>query len=168
MRQPEVSLIWAQDRQGLIGRGSSLPWRLPEDMAWFRRHTMGKPILMGRKTFDSIGRALPGRLNLIQSRGSLRLPGDCVLVRDFEEALQAAAGCEELMIIGGREIYRLWLPRARRLYVTCLEWTFSGDVYFPVELWDEAWRCRMQQRHRSAQGYDYTFRIYERDSERVS
>ncbi len=141
----EIALIWAMDRQGVIGAGNRLPWRLPADMRWFRRQTMGKPLLMGRRTFESFGaRPLPGRRNLVLSRD----PGYEVLppaerVGSVAEGIAAAGEAAELMVIGGAQLYAACLPLARRLYLTRVEARCEGDVYFPhwnPHEWREVWR----------------------------
>ncbi|MDQ6979030.1 MAG: dihydrofolate reductase [Mariprofundaceae bacterium] len=140
MNKPHVTLIWAEDEQHLIGNGTELPWHISADMAWFRQQTMAKPILMGRKTHESIGRALPGRMNIIQSRSARNWGKNCVAVTTITQALQAAAEHPELMVMGGAEIYQRWLPLADRLLVTHVEGCHKGDVYFPPMVWD-AWQC---------------------------
>ncbi len=158
----QCSLIWAQDKHGLIGNGDALPWHLPADMAWFRKHTLGKNILMGRKTFDSIGRPLPKRKNLVLSQQQdLKLPG-CTLVHSLEEALQQYSD-QELMIIGGAQIYKLALTWAQRLFITDIDAVFEGDVYFPdfaADNWQEVSRQDHQADEKNP--YPYAFRILER------
>jgi len=127
----KLSLIWAMDRHRLIGNKNALPWKLPADMQWFRKQTMGKPILMGRKTFESIGRPLPGRVNLVLSRQiDLNIAG-CIVVKNLIEAKAAVPNSDEIMVIGGAEIYTLLLPDADRLYITHIEDSFEGDAWFP-------------------------------------
>jgi dihydrofolate reductase len=129
---PRVSLIVAMAQNGVIGRGSTLPWHLPEDLKRFKATTMGKPMLMGRKTFESIGRALPGRLNLVLTRDlHWSAPGVSV-VHSLEEALTRADAAEELMVIGGAEIYQLAMPFARRIYLTHVQADVAGDTFFPA------------------------------------
>ncbi|MDQ6975459.1 MAG: dihydrofolate reductase [Mariprofundaceae bacterium] len=161
MNKPSVSLIWAEDNSHLIGKNSGLPWRLSADMAWFRSHTIGKPILMGRKTHESIGRALPERLNLVQSRHHPNLPDDCIHVTSMDDALKAATGAKELMVMGGAEIYRLWLPRATRLYVTHIDAVLEGDVYFPPLDW-QPWQRIYKDSYPASPDYAYRFCIYEK------
>jgi len=130
MDRPRISLIAAVARNGVIGRDNSLVWRLSSDLKRFKALTMGKPILMGRKTWDSIGRPLPGRRSLVITRDrTLALP-DATVVRDWDEAL-AAVGGDELMVVGGAEIYRLALPHADRLHLTEVDAAPEGDAYFP-------------------------------------
>ncbi len=108
-----------------------MPWHLPADLAWFKRHTWGKPVLMGRKTWQSIGRSLPGRRNIVISRDSaLHLPGAEILPSP-QAALASVADVPEVMVIGGAEIYRLFLPQADRLYLTLIDAPLDGDAWFP-------------------------------------
>jgi dihydrofolate reductase len=126
-----IAIIAAMDRNRLIGDGDRLPWRLPADMRRFRALTMGKPIIMGRRTHESIGKALPGRRNIVLSRNAdYRAPG-CAVASDLEEALSMCIDEQELMIIGGAQLYKEALARAHRLYLTLLHASFSGDTWFP-------------------------------------
>ncbi|MBV8146224.1 MAG: dihydrofolate reductase [Gammaproteobacteria bacterium] len=128
---PLISLMVAMAQNGVIGRDNSLPWRLPEDLKRFRAFTLGKPILMGRKTFESIGRPLPGRTNLVLTRDrSWSAPG-VIVVHSVEDALAHASSSNELVVIGGAEIYRLVLPFARRIYLTHVHADVPGDITFP-------------------------------------
>ncbi len=126
-----ISLIVAVADHGVIGQQNALPWRLSGDLKRFKAVTMGKPIIMGRKTFDSIGKPLPGRANIVVTRQSdLQLPG-CVVVSSLEQALTSVQA-DEYMIIGGAEIYRQALPLAQRVYLTRVHANISGDAFFPV------------------------------------
>ena len=127
-----VSLIVAVAENGVIGRDGDLPWRLPGDMAHFKATTMGKPIVMGRKTWDSLGRALPGRENIVITRQPDYRASGAVVVGDLAGALAHVGDAEEVMIIGGAEIYALSLPRADRLYLTRVYASPDGDTHFPV------------------------------------
>jgi dihydrofolate reductase len=129
--QPLISLIVAMAQNGVIGRANALPWRLPEDLRRFRAFTLGKPVLMGRKTFESIGRPLPGRINLVLTRDRGWGAAGVIVVHSVEEALVQAGASEELVAIGGAEIYRLVLPFARRIYLTHVHADVPGDTYFP-------------------------------------
>jgi len=127
----KVSLIWAMDRNRLIGRANALPWKLPADMGWFKKNTMGKPILMGRKTYESIGRPLPGRTNIILSRQKeLQIEG-CHVVQSLAEAKVIAAEADEIMVMGGAEIYAQLIDQADVLYITEIDASFEGDAWFP-------------------------------------
>jgi dihydrofolate reductase len=129
--QPLVSLIVAMAQNGVIGRDNALPWRLPDDLRRFKAFTLGKTLLMGRKTFESIGRPLPGRANLVLTRDSGWQADGVVVVHSVEEALANTAPGSELVAIGGAEIYRLVLPFARRIYLTHVHADVPGDTYFP-------------------------------------
>lgn len=126
-----ISLIAAMDRNRLIGNNNQLPWHLPADFAHFKSITMGKPIIMGRKTHESIGKPLPGRTNIVLSRNpDLRFDGvECV--SSFKHAVALAGKAEEIMVIGGSTIYKMLLPEADRLYFTHVDAEFEGDAWFP-------------------------------------
>ena len=134
-----VSLIAAVASNGVIGRLGALPWKLPGDLARFKRLTMAHPVIMGRSTFQSMGRPLPGRTNIVLSRDrGLRIPG-CTVVHGTAEALEAAAatGSEEAFVIGGAEVYSRFLPEARRMYLTRVDAEVEGDAAFPVVDWSQ-------------------------------
>ncbi|MDQ6981668.1 MAG: type 3 dihydrofolate reductase [Mariprofundus sp.] len=158
-----LSLIWAMDINGLIGRDNTLPWKLPADMAWFKKSTMGKPILMGRKTLASIGRPLPGRTNLILTRQTdLQVEG-CTVVHSLDAAKQAVPDADEIMVMGGAEIYALLFDQADRLYITEIDATFEGDTWFPNSdrsQWKETFRASHQPDQNNT--YPYAFIIMER------
>lgn len=157
-----ISLIWAQDENGLIGSRGKLPWHLPADMAWFRRQTMGKPVLMGRKTHASIGRPLPGRTNLILTRQQDYSAPGCMVVHSMHEAKNAVPDAEEIMVIGGAAIYALALPEATRLYKTCIHTRFDGDRWFP-EFDRNSWIERSSEHHKPGeQNPAYSFIILDR------
>ena len=128
---PLISLIVAMAQNGVIGRDNAMPWRLPEDLKRFRAFTLGKPILMGRKTFESIGRPLEGRTNLVLTRDRSWFAHGVIVVHSVEEALTQASASDELVVIGGAEIYRLVLPFARRIYLTHVHADVQGDITFP-------------------------------------
>ena len=126
-----ISMIAAMADNRIIGKDNQMPWHLPADFAWFKRCTMGKPVVMGRKTYESIGRPLPGRLNIVISRdASLSIEG-VTTVTSIEQALEVAAEVEEVMIIGGGAIYAACLPMANKLYITYIEAEIQGDTQFP-------------------------------------
>jgi len=126
-----ISLITAMDRNRLIGNNNQLPWHLPVDFAHFKSVTMGKPVIMGRKTYESIGRPLPGRTNIVLSRDPDISFEGVACVSSFEQALLLVADAEEVMVIGGSTIYEMLLPRANRLYLTYVDAEFEGDAWFP-------------------------------------
>jgi len=160
----KLSLIWAMDNNRLIGNHDTLPWKLPADMQWFRKHTMNKPILMGRKTFESIGKPLPKRTNIVLSRQKdLKIEG-CIVVQSLDEAKAVAPDADELMVIGGAEIYALLLPQADQLYITHIEESFEGDAWFPaydLELWQRTQYESHQADEKNA--YDYHFEVWQRN-----
>jgi dihydrofolate reductase len=123
-------LIAAAASNGVIGVNNRLPWRLPADMAYFVSQTKGKPVLMGRKTFESLGRPLKERTNIILSRTMTEPPEGCVLVHSVEEAIERFGG-QQLMVIGGEEVYRQVLPHANRILLTEIGEAYEGDAYFP-------------------------------------
>lgn len=128
----KLSLIVALTRQGVIGKNNALPWSLPNDLKRFKRLTMGHPIIMGRKTFDSIGCALPGRRNLVISRNTrFKVPEGVELLPSLDAAIQSCAGSSEVFVIGGSQIFAEALPRAHSLYLTWIDHPFDGDVVFP-------------------------------------
>ena len=127
-----VSIIVATDEHGGIGLDGRLPWHLPEDLKRFKALTMGKPIVMGRRTFESIGRALPGRRNIVVSRQPQFRVDGCTVVPSLEAALAAAGEAEETCVIGGAEIYRLALPLADTLHLTRVHATLDADAFFPA------------------------------------
>ena len=126
-----ISLIAALSNQRVIGNNGQLPWRLPRDLQVFKRLTVGKPILMGRKTFESIGRPLPHRENIVLTRSPMDIPGIKVF-HELPAALSAVSNASEVMIIGGGEIYRQCLPFANRLYLSIVDGDFEGDAFFPT------------------------------------
>ena len=159
-----LSLIVAMTRQGVIGRGGKLPWRLSADLKRFKALTMGHHLIMGRKTFDSLGRLLPGRTTIVVSR-QLRATTstDVLLAHDLDEARRLARHDEEPFVIGGGEIFREALPAIDRMYVTWVEADVEGDTWFPA--WNQsAWRQAACD-HYSAEEkneYDTTFCVYDR------
>lgn len=167
MTEPSrVAFIVAMDENRLIGRDGGLPWRLPDDMRWFRRHTLGKPCIMGRKTYESLPerfRPLPDRPNIVVTRERDYAAPGATVVHSLDEALAAAAGAPEIMIVGGGEVFRELLPRADRLYLTLVEASEKGDVYFPAYEpgeWVESY-CEMHpadERH----AYAFSWQIVDR------
>jgi dihydrofolate reductase len=156
-----LSLIVAIDAAGGIGINNTLPWKLPEDLAHFKRTTTGHPILMGRKTFESIGRALPQRRNIVISRNPAWRHADVETVPSLQAALDLCQS-GEVFVIGGAEIYRLALPLAQRLIVTEIAARFDCDTFFPdiaASEWTESTR---EQHHSASQQLDFSFVTYQR------
>ncbi|MBN3491261.1 type 3 dihydrofolate reductase [Vibrio neptunius] len=126
-----ISMIAAMAKDRVIGKDNQMPWHLPADFAWFKRCTMGKPVIMGRKTYESIGRPLPGRHNIVVSRDvNLAIEGVTTVI-SIDHALEAAGDVDEVMIIGGGTIYEACLPKANKLYVTHIKAEIQGDTQFP-------------------------------------
>ena len=144
--RPRIAYVVAMDENLVIGRDNDLPWRLPDDMRWFREKTLGKPCIMGRKTYDSLPdrfRPLPGRLNIVVTRNSDYQALGAVVVHSVDEALQAAGDVEEVIIVGGGDLFRRLMPVVDRLYLTQVHGAVEGDVFFPpVDLsqWHETYR----------------------------
>jgi len=141
-----LSLIAAVAANGVIGRAGGLPWRIPADLRHFKAVTLGKPVIMGRKTWQSIGRPLPGRRNIVVSRDARFVAEGAEVAASLDAALAAVADAEEAMVIGGAAIYAEALPRADRLYLTEVHADVEGDVYFP-EFDRAAWRETAREDH---------------------
>ncbi len=127
----KISMIAAMATDRAIGKDNQLLWRLPADLQFFKKITMDKPIIMGRKTFESIGRPLPGRKNIVLSTGSEAPHPDVILAKDIETALKEAGQVAEVMIIGGGKIYEAFLPQADQLFITYVDTEVEADTYFP-------------------------------------
>ncbi|GLU32333.1 dihydrofolate reductase [Trinickia caryophylli] len=158
-----LTLIVARARNGVIGRDNQLPWRLPEDLAFFKRTTMGAPIIMGRKTHESIGRPLPGRRNIVVTRDAFRRFDGCETATSIDAALALAADAPEAFLIGGTELYRQAIGHADKLIVTEIDADFEGDATFPAP--DPAqWHAVSHEPHRleGADGFDYARVVYAR------
>jgi len=158
-----ISLIVALARNRVIGRDNQLPWRLSADLQHFKGLTMGKPIVMGRKTYESIGRPLPGRTNIVVTRDSSFSAAGCRVVHSIDEALVAAGGADEVMIMGGENLYSQLLPRADRLYLTEVQADVSGDAWFP-EFDQTQWQELERESHRADEKneFDYDFVVLTR------
>lgn len=163
-----VSLIVAATRNQVIGRDNQMPWHLPEDLRYFKQRTLGKPIIMGRKTWESLGRPLPGRLNIVISRqADLELEGAEVFT-DLDAALQrgyqwaAQKGADEVMVIGGGQLYQEALQLAQRVYLTRIDLELEGDTFFPV-LDAQHWQQIEAETHPAQeQEPAYTFEVWQR------
>lgn len=164
MSKPTISLIAAMADDRAIGIDNSLPWKLPADMKWFRRHTLGKPIVMGRKTFESFGaRPLPERTNIVITRDQDYRAEGVVVVHTIDEAIAAAGEVAEVMIIGGESFYQQMLPRADRFYLTQVHGRFEADAFFPDFDMDE-WREVAREEHTADEKneFDCSFIVLER------
>jgi dihydrofolate reductase len=158
-----ISIIVAASANNVIGARGDLPWRLSDDLKRFKAITMGKPIVMGRKTWESIGRALPGRQNIVITRRQSFVADGCDVVNSVDEALSAAGDVGEIVVIGGSQVYELFLPAAQRLYLTRVHADVDGDAFFPAIDEDE-WQLVSEEMHAADERneFDCSFRIYER------
>jgi dihydrofolate reductase len=165
-----LAIVVARAANGVIGRDGDLPWRLKSDLALFKANTLGKPIIMGRKTWDSLPRKpLPGRMNLVLSRDGSFEPEQAVVCESFMEAVQMAReqaeedDAEEVCIIGGRSLFEAAMPKTKRLYLTEVDATVDGDVTFP-DFDEAAWTEVRREEHPAGDGDDhaFVFRVLER------
>jgi len=162
-------MIVAAAENRCIGVNNNLPWYLPEDLKYFKRVTMGKPIIMGRKTWESIGGPLPGRTNIVITTNPDYQAEGVKVVNSLDAALKIAEGIaeiegvEELMVIGGAGIYELCLPQADRLYYTQVHATVEGDAFFPEVNWEQ-WKLIGQEDHQPSEknSYPYSFCVYDK------
>ena len=160
-RGPRLHMIAAVAANGVIGAGNRMPWHLPEDLRHFKATTLGHPVVMGRKTWESIGRPLPGRRNIVVSRqAGLVLPG-AEIANSLEAALALCAGAPEAWVIGGGELYRQALPLAAKVVLTEIAQSFEGDTRFP-ELPAGQWKESARSAHTGEAGLRYDFVTYER------
>ncbi len=163
----KIAMIAAVAENNAIGINNKLPWYLPGDLRYFKATTMGKPIVMGRKTFESLGRPLPGRPNIVLTRDPEWNHEGVRVVRDLDEAIRLGEslalidGVTELMIIGGEQIYLQALPRADRLYLTRVAHSFEGDAFFP-ELTDGEWLEEAREDHETDDGMKYSYLMLNR------
>lgn len=161
--RPILTLVVAMARGRVIGYGGTMPWHLPDDFKYFKAVTMGKPVVMGRRTWQAIGKPLPGRLNIVVTRErGFAAPG-CIVVHSLAEAIAAAGAAPEIMIIGGAELYRQTLPRACRIHLTLIEADVPGDTWFP-ELDQAQWREVSRTAHAAdaRHAWPFSFIVYER------
>jgi len=160
-----ISIIVAASRNGVIGVDNTIPWQLPDDLKYFKRLTTDHHVIMGRKTFDAIGKPLPNRTNLVITRNPHFQADGVQVLPDFDQAVDAAyqAGETEAFVIGGSEIYRLASPHTQRLYYTRVEtWVEQGDAFFPEP--DDSWILQREQQHPADErhAFPFTFQVYER------
>ena len=159
-----ISMIAAMDKNMLIGNGPDIPWQIPADRRHFRDMTLGKPVVMGRKTFETLKRPLGKRRNIILTRNmAYKAPQGCIVAHSMEEVMKRSQEAEELMICGGAPIYQAFLPHANRLYITQIHATFEGDVYFPafdITAWQEMKRIDGEPDDKNP--YPYSFLFLER------
>lgn len=160
-----ISLLLAASENNVIGKNNGLPWHLPDDLKYFRNLTWGLPILMGRKTFDSIGKPLPGRKSIVITRNESWNHTGVEVVHSLEEAVRKAEalGAKEIFVIGGAAIFHAALPQANRIYLTRIHQNFDGDVFFPA-INETKWQlsssrfCQKDEKN----PYDHTYQVWER------
>jgi dihydrofolate reductase len=155
-----LSLIAAVAENGVIGAKGALPWRLPDELAYFKRTTLGKPVLMGRRTFESLGKPLPGRSNVVLTRARDFQPAGVEVARDLDAALARVADAPEVMVIGGAAVYAATLPRAARIYLTRVRAAPEGDVFFP-ELDPADWRETLVLEHPADARHAHAYAVYQ-------
>jgi dihydrofolate reductase len=151
-----IAFVVARDRRGVIGKGGRLPWRLPDDMRHVRELTVGKPLIMGRRTFDSIGRPLPDRVNIVLTRDPAFRCDGCLVARTTDEALALAGDVPEVIVFGGAGVFKDFLPRADRIYMTEVDTEVDGDTYFPP-LDPKEWREVNRQTHAADGRHPFAF-----------
>ncbi len=158
-----ISIIAAASTNNAIGVQGRLPWKLSDDLKRFKKMTMGKPIVMGRSTWESIGQPLSGRQNIILTRQADFVAHGCDVVASVEDALEIAGDAEEIMIIGGGQIYNLFLPMANRLHITRVHTEIDGDVFFP-EIDVRVWQLVSSEEHEAdvLNQFPFAFMSYER------
>jgi dihydrofolate reductase len=167
----KLALIVARTRNGVIGRDNGMPWHLPEDLRYFKRVTMNKPIIMGRNTWESLGKPLPGRDNIVVTRNEKFYAHGATVVNDIDTALlladslAAARGVDEIMVIGGAQIYREVMPRVDRAYITEIDAEIDGDTFFPA-LHAAEWQEMSRETHAPCDKnpYRYSFVTLERNA----
>ena len=165
-----IAIVVAADENNVIGKDNQLPWHLPADLRHFKHLTMGHPILMGRKTFESIGKPLPGRTSIVITRQPDYEAEGCVVAHSLEEAIELATQQDEkVCIIGGAEIFKQALAVADTLYFTRIHAIFDGDTFFP-EISEQAWEQVSAERHQPDEKnkYSYTFKEYRRRNSRLA
>ena len=153
-----VSLVVAAAKNNVIGRDGELPWHLPDDLRHFKRLTTGKPIIMGRRTFESIGRPLPDRHNIVMTRDPDYAAAGCDVVTSVSDALKLADDDSEVMVIGGGQVYLDFLHRADRIYMTRVQAEIDGDTYFP-EIDPNEWQLVSSEHHDADEKNAYAFEM---------
>ena len=159
-----ISMIAAMAKKRVIGLNNQMPWHLPADLGHFKRTTLGKPVIMGRKTYESIGKALPGRTNIVVTRDTSYQLEDALVVTSCEAALDAAQtaepGLEEVMIIGGGTIYQYFLPMCQRLYLTEIALEVDGDTHFPDYQAQGQWQKTSSEPHQADEKNPYAYEFF--------
>lgn len=158
-----ISIIAAMTKNNVLGKDNKMPWHLPAELQYFKKITLGKPVIMGRKTFESIGRPLPGRENIVITRQVDFVPAGVTIKHDLQSAMTYVKDIDEVMIIGGANIYQQAINFADKMYLTVIDFECEGDVFFPT--WDEShWKIISQETHRmdAKNQYDFVTVVLER------
>ena len=156
-----IAFVVAVGRNKVIGKDGGLPWKLPDDTKHVREVTMGKPLIMGRRTYASIGRPLAGRTNIVLTRDAEFHPEGVLVAHTPEEALRLAGDAPETIVFGGAQVYKQFLPMAERLYMTSVDADVPGDTFF--DMGKDDWRVVTNQRHEADERHQYAFNIYTLD-----
>lgn len=164
----KVSLIVAMDKNRVIGKDNDIPWRIPNDWQYVKKMTTGHSIILGRKNFESIGRALPNRRNIVLTRDlNFSFPG-CEIAHSKEEALALCENEAEIFIFGGEEIYKMFLPDVEKMYITKIDHAFVGDTFFPEVDFAEWNEVSVEKGMKNdANPYDYYFHVYEKENTNI-
>ena len=163
MTSPIITLIAARARNGVIGRNNQMPWKITGEQAYFKRMTMGSPIVMGRRTWESLGRALPGRHNIVVTRNRAYKAAGADVVASLDDALKIAGDVEQIFVIGGAQLYAAAMPRANRILLTEIDAEFEGDTFMPplhVKHWHE--KSREVHAATTDRPFAYSYVVYER------
>lgn len=160
------SLIVAATKDGVIGKNGDLPWRIPSDLSYFKRMTMGKKMIMGRRTFESLPGMLKGRELIVLTRSEdYKVPDGVKLIHSLEDVLDYENLDEEVFIIGGGEIFRKFIPKCNKLYITWVNRSFEGDTYFPLEMIEGFKEVSREDATDEVSGISVSFTVYERSAE---
>ncbi len=158
-----ISLIVAMDKNRVIGKNNDLPWRLPKEWQYVKRITMGHPIILGRKNFESIGRALPERRNIVLTRDTGFTFKGCEIAHSIEEVFELCKNEKEVFIFGGEQIYEMFLPYVEKMYITKIQFEFEGDTFFPEVKFDEWKEVSVEKGNTDEKNpYIYYFHVFQR------
>lgn len=164
MRCLKISLIVAMDQNRVIGKENDIPWRIPSDWEYVKKITTGSTIILGRKNFDSIGRPLPNRRNIILTRDNQLTLSDCEIAHSLIEVFELCKKEKEVFIFGGEQIYQMFLPYVEKLYITKIHHEFEGDTFFPSINFDEWKEISVEKGVMNTKNpYHYYFHVYEKD-----
>jgi dihydrofolate reductase (trimethoprim resistance protein) len=160
----KISLIVAMDKNRVIGKDNDLPWRLPKEFEYVKKTTMGHTIIMGRKNFESIGRALPGRKNVILTRDKTFSFEGCIIAHSIRDVFDLCKNDEEVFIFGGEQIYEMFLPYVEKMYITKIDYAFEGDTFFPEVNYEEWNEVSVEQGITDEKNpYKYHYHVYEKN-----